>query len=417
MKTSSCYIIAWLLLCAVANAQEARLEWTPDQIRRHISYYIPQRLELSPARPDGVTKVPDGLKNPLFAVVKLGPRGSQTSFALLLDEPDGTPARLWVDANGNGDFTDDRPINWNAHRGKGGNSAYSNWGGGAIVEVTYGAEKRRLGLNIYRFDKTDPHRATFKNVIFCYPAFGFLGDVTLGDTKYSAALVDDKCTGDFRGADNADPSGVSLLLDLNGDGKFDIKSERFDIRRPFNVGGTNYEVTGLTAGGSFTITKSDKTVAERPKAPQSGVLPAAFDQTTTTGQAVHFPADYGDKLVMLDFWATWCGPCRRELPGVVRAYDEFHARGFEVLGVSLDKAGSQAKLAAFTRDNHMPWPQVCDGKSWQSPIVSAYGVRGIPAAFLVDGRTGKIVAMGQEVRGDKLRGTIERCLSTLGAAR
>lgn len=415
MRHDSPLLVAALLLSALAQAEEVRLDWQPDQISTRVSYYSPIRLELSAAKPDGVTKVPDDLKAPLFGTLKLGPRENPTKATVLLDEPDGAPARLWVDRNGNGDLTDDPPVKWEERKPAGGASTASTWAGNFAVEVAYGTEKRTMGLNIYRFDKNDPRRAAMRSAMFYYRAYGFAGNVSLGGSTYPALLVDDACTGDFRGSEASGGPGVNLLLDLNSDGKFDLKAERFEIHQPFNVAGATYEIAGLTAsGGTFTIAKTDKVATERPKAPVLGGRPAAIEQKTIAGQPVHFPDDYKGKLVMLDFWATWCGPCLKELPGLIKVYEEFHPRGFEILGVSLDDASGVEKLPKFTQDRGMTWSQVCDTKGWMSPIAASYSVSGIPAAFLIDGKTGTIVAMGNDLRGEQLRATIERCLAKVG---
>src|SRR6185369_2676285 len=79
-------------------------------------------------------------------------------------------------------------------------------------------------------------------------------------------------------------------------------------------------------------------------------------------------ANYKGKIVLLDFWATWCGPCVRELPNVVAAYKKFHARGFEIIGISLDKADARQKLIDFTKSHEMPWVQYYDGKYWDNKL-------------------------------------------------
>ncbi|MDB6168425.1 MAG: thioredoxin family protein [Verrucomicrobia bacterium] len=414
MKRDFPLIVAGLFAGICAQAEEVRLEWQPDQISSRLGYYYPVRLELGATKPDGVTKLPDGLKAPLYGTLKFGPQESPTKATVVLDEPADGPARLWIDRNANGDLTDDPPVKWDARKE---GETMVTWGGSAAVETAYGAEKRALGLSMYRFNKDDPKRAGLRNTLLYYRTCGFSGNVSLGGKSYAAVLTDDAATGDFRGTDAATGPRVNLLLDLNGDGRFDSKAERFDVRKPFNVAGTTYEITGLTAsGGTFTIAKSDKTVAELPKAPVLGDRPFAFQQKNTLGEPVRFPEDYKGKLVLLDFWATWCGPCVKELPNVTKVYEEFHPKGFEILGVSLDSASGLAKLAQFTKDKGMPWPQVCDTKGWPSPLVEGYSVHGIPAAFLVDGKSGAIVAMGSDLRGEQLRTTVERCLAKLGAA-
>jgi peroxiredoxin len=127
-----------------------------------------------------------------------------------------------------------------------------------------------------------------------------------------------------------------------------------------------------------------------------GTLFPTFKETATDGTTVDLAA-YRGKIVLVDFWATWCGPCVDELPNVMAAYEKYHDKGFEVIGISLDKDGD--KLAAFTKEKKMAWPQVFDGKGWQSKLAQAYNIRGIPATFLLD-REGKIAA--KDLRGDAL---------------
>ena len=151
-----------------------------------------------------------------------------------------------------------------------------------------------------------------------------------------------------------------------------------------------------------------------PSGPGVGAKAIAFSGKSTAGKAINVPEDYKGKLVMLDFWATWCGPCRAELPNLTKVYEEFHAKGFEIVGISLDNEKTLPTLAKFTEDNHMPWAQIADGQGWQAAIGQKYGVRAIPAAWLIDGSTGQIVAAKNELRGEALRGTVERCLKNLG---
>jgi thiol-disulfide isomerase/thioredoxin len=149
-------------------------------------------------------------------------------------------------------------------------------------------------------------------------------------------------------------------------------------------------------------------------APGVGAKAPAFSEKSTTGQEIKVPDGYNGKLIMLDFWATWCGPCRAELPNLVKVYEEFHPKGLEIIGISLDSEKTLPTLANFTGENKMPWPQIADGQGWKAALGQKYDVHAIPAAWLVDGSTGLVVAEKGELRGAALRDTVERCLKNLG---
>jgi thiol-disulfide isomerase/thioredoxin len=94
------------------------------------------------------------------------------------------------------------------------------------------------------------------------------------------------------------------------------------------------------------------------------------------------------KVVLVDFWATWCGPCIQELPNVLKTYKKYHNQGFEIIGITFDK--DLDTLKKFTKANGMTWPQYFDGKVWDNELGKFYGIRGIPAMWLVD-KEGKVV--------------------------
>jgi thiol-disulfide isomerase/thioredoxin len=111
------------------------------------------------------------------------------------------------------------------------------------------------------------------------------------------------------------------------------------------------------------------------------------------------------KVVLLDFWATWCPPCRAEVPHVVATYEKLKAKGFEIVGVSLDK--DQKALDAFTKEHKMTWPQYFDGKGWQNEVSTKFGINSIPAMWLLDK---KGVVTSKNARGD-LEQQVEKLLA------
>ncbi|HWI56494.1 MAG TPA: TlpA disulfide reductase family protein [Bacillota bacterium] len=116
-------------------------------------------------------------------------------------------------------------------------------------------------------------------------------------------------------------------------------------------------------------------------------------------------ASYKGKVVLLDFWATWCGPCVRELPNVQKTYEKHHPKGFEIIGISLDE--DEQKLKGFIKEKNMPWRQYFDGKGWENKLAAQYGVKSIPATYLLDGE-GKIIA--KDLRGEDLDQAVAKAL-------
>ncbi|MDP6859908.1 MAG: redoxin domain-containing protein [Verrucomicrobiales bacterium] len=126
--------------------------------------------------------------------------------------------------------------------------------------------------------------------------------------------------------------------------------------------------------------------------------------TSLAGKEIDL-ADMKGKVVLIDCWATWCGPCIAELPNVRKAYEDYHDKGFEIIGISLDKAKDEAKLKSFVKDKNMPWPQAFDGKGWDNVLAKQYGITSIPATFLV-GKEGKIVSTN--LRGPALSSAVKK---------
>jgi peroxiredoxin len=149
-----------------------------------------------------------------------------------------------------------------------------------------------------------------------------------------------------------------------------------------------------------------RTALESLKTTANGAMAPDFEQTDTLGHPVRLSSFRG-KYVLLDFWASWCGPCRQENPNIVRVYNQFKNKNFTIIGISLDKPGSGfAWLNAIKRD-HLAWTQLSDLKFWNNAVARLYYVQAIPKNFLID-PSGKIIA--QDLRGDDLEGELQKVL-------
>lgn len=138
-----------------------------------------------------------------------------------------------------------------------------------------------------------------------------------------------------------------------------------------------------------------------------GSLAPNFTQNDVNDKPVSL-TDFRGKYVLLDFWASWCGPCRAENPNYVKAYQQYKDKGFTMLGVSLDRAGAkEAWLAAIKKDG-LEWTQVSDLNYWNNNVAKQYGIRAVPQNFLID-PTGKIIA--KNLRGEELQKKLEEVFS------
>lgn len=196
-----------------------------------------------------------------------------------------------------------------------------------------------------------------------------------------------------------------------------VKNNPASYATPYFLGNIQYNkdveeldklVSGLDPKLDVSPTIADlKERIEKMKTVAVGQIAPDFTQNDPDGNPVKFSDIYSkNKYTLVDFWASWCGPCRGENPNVVAVYNDYKDKGFGVFGVSLDK--DKAEWLKAIENDHLAWPHVSDLAYWSNAAAQLYAINSIPSSLIVD-QNGKIIAKNK--RGEELRATISQLLN------
>jgi len=371
--------LAIVMVCSVPLiASTGNLDYV-DSILDLTPAYYPQAVQLSSDAISGLTG-PSYSGKPTYSTLTL----ANSSYALVIDR-NGSDAKLYVDANRDNELA---PVDW----------AQQLWDGGYLASVSFEIPTES-GTRVYRlFLVWNPSTPT---AIIYFRDNYQAGEIELGGVTYKIAIIDENSDGVFDDLDHD-----QLLIDIDQDGELLTSSdshERYWLDAPFNIDGTVYAATSVAPDGSeIMIDKSDAWVNQK-VALAIGFPAPDFSVKDADGNDLSLSSLQG-KIVFLDFWASWCAPCRDELPNVEQAFKEYADSGLVVIGIDLDR--NEGAFTGAVSYFGLTYRQVFDGAD--GDVSSLYRVSGIPMSYLIN-RDGTI--RGKSLRGDDLKQAIEELLN------
>ncbi len=336
-----------------------------------VNYYVPKRIQLQNMPLESDLTLPTlQSPHPLFGALAIG-NGPDSLISILVDEISGrNMSLLYIDRNNNEDLTDDGDPAWDDV-----NATFRTKE--VMVEVSYkaGSEVHIVPypVSFYRYTGRLPETLiAFRN--------GYRkGHIALLDITYKLALFDDDLNGLFH-----DTERTAVVIDVNRDGVLDGASdsdEYFKATDYFGIGGKTYRLYNVSPTGEQISLVLADTVVYPKQTLETDVRAPSFRTVDIDGNVIDLE-DYQNKVVLLDFWATWCKPWQESLDELKRSYQKYHKRGFEIIGLSLDY--DLDSLRTYLDENNITWPQIADGQGWDMALADLFNIEALPRNYLLD---------------------------------